>query len=315
MRAARRRDRRRAHIAGNADLERFAGARCTAMSPPSLTKARSSGAAAVMAASSSSATAPATAAIGVMNTPAKGAQAVHHAPRHGACRRAGLRPSALRSSRQLVAQLAEHGRRTARPPRHRRRATAAASPQAFSTTSIGPCDRCSRSPVKLLDDGASANMAHTDLGQQPEQGLGLPGGERLRACGGRPPAAAAFIASTSVRPARSAPASPGAHPSDRGDCRISPRLISRPTTPKIVAGSMRVSRPSWFCDTGPRSSSLASAANCVGVIVEPGHHRVEDLGGALMRAAQHEADLILQRVGAALRRPACGGSTLRPLLR
>ena len=47
----------------------------TAMSPPSLTKARSSGAAAVMCASSSSATAPATAAIGVTNTPAKGRQA------------------------------------------------------------------------------------------------------------------------------------------------------------------------------------------------------------------------------------------------
>ena len=45
------------------------------MSPPSLTKARSSGAAAVMCASSSSATAPATAAIGVTNTSAKGRQA------------------------------------------------------------------------------------------------------------------------------------------------------------------------------------------------------------------------------------------------
>jgi hypothetical protein len=28
---------------------------------------------------------------------------------------------------------------------------------------------------------------------------------------------------------------------------------------------MRVNLPSWFCDTEPKSSSLASAANCVGV--------------------------------------------------
>ena len=47
----------------------------TAMSPPSLTKARSSSAAAVISASSSSATAPATAAIGVTNTSANGRHA------------------------------------------------------------------------------------------------------------------------------------------------------------------------------------------------------------------------------------------------
>ena len=51
------------------------GVTSTAMSPPSLTKARCSGAAAVMRASSSSATAPATAAIGVTKTSAKGRQA------------------------------------------------------------------------------------------------------------------------------------------------------------------------------------------------------------------------------------------------
>jgi hypothetical protein len=45
------------------------------MSPPSLTKARSSDAAAVMCASNSSATAPATAAIGVTNWSANGVQA------------------------------------------------------------------------------------------------------------------------------------------------------------------------------------------------------------------------------------------------
>jgi hypothetical protein len=36
-------------------------------------------------------------------------------------------------------------------------------------------------------------------------------------------------------------------------------------TPLIVAASMAIRAPSWFCEASPTSSSLASVANCGGV--------------------------------------------------
>ena len=151
----------------------------TAMSPPSLTKARSSGAAAVISASSSSATAPATAAIGVTNTSANGRQASHHPPRHRALdARSLVHRRAQR--RQLVAQLRQDPREAAcRPPR-RPRAPRRACPHAFSTTSIGPCDRCRRSPVKLLDHRRREHGHHPILASASHQRVGLGRRQRLQ---------------------------------------------------------------------------------------------------------------------------------------
>jgi hypothetical protein len=46
---------------------------------------------------------------------------------------------------------------------------------------------------------------------------------------------------------------------------VKPRLVRRSMTPLIVAASIAVKRPSRFCEDGPISLSLASAAHCVGV--------------------------------------------------
>ena len=104
------------------------GVTSTAMSPPSLTKARSSGAAAVMCASSSSATAPATAAIGVTNTSAKGRQASTMRRATGLSTRGS---SAHRRAQRakLVAQLRQDARESARTRPRRRRARPSAGPR------------------------------------------------------------------------------------------------------------------------------------------------------------------------------------------
>jgi hypothetical protein len=75
----------------------------------------------------------------------------------------------------------------------------------------------------------------------------------------------AFISDAAARPAGVSASSTRRASRASGDWRTKPRAIRRPTTPETVAGSMRVNLPSWFCDTDPKSSSLASAANCVGV--------------------------------------------------
>jgi IclR family transcriptional regulator, mhp operon transcriptional activator len=50
---------------------------------------------------------------------------------------------------------------------------------------------------------------------------------------------------------------------------VRPRAVSRSITPLMVATSIAVNRPSWFCEHGPVSVSLASAAHCVGVRLIP----------------------------------------------
>ena len=57
--------------------------------------------------------------------------------------------------------------------------------------------------------------------------------------------------------------------SGSGLVSVSPRAVRRSITPLMVATSIAVSRPSWFCEHGPVSASFDSAAHCVGVRLVP----------------------------------------------
>ena len=131
------------------------GARWSAMSPPSLTKALSSSAAPSIAASSSSATLPATAAIGVMKSAAKGRTAATMRRATGPSTH-GSSAIGRRSSPSSPASSARTVAKRATTASWARR-TSPSAPHARSTTSIGPCDKCSRSPARLCT-AAPANM-------------------------------------------------------------------------------------------------------------------------------------------------------------
>ena len=96
---------------------------------------------------------------------------------------------------------ARAGSREARGRRRRRpRAAPPASPQAFSTTSIGPCDRCRRSPVSCWMTGGANMRAHPILASAATRASASAGCQRLQRAA-RDLAATAFIAATAAWPA------------------------------------------------------------------------------------------------------------------
>ena len=84
-----------------------------------------------------------------------------------------------------------------------------------------------------------------------------------------------------------------------GTVVTSRRVTSRPTTPLIVAASIAVARPSWFCDIGPSSASLRERRELRRRHLRD--HLGEDRQVALVDAAQQKSDLLVEPV--ALARP------------
>ena len=172
--------------------------RWSAMSPPSLTKARSSGAAASMCREQLVGDAPATAAIGVTKRPREGTAGRDHAPGDGPFDARLLRDRAAQRG-ELVAQLRQDRPGSARR-RPRRRAAGLGSPPGLQHDVDRPVRQVQAVAGELLHDGGGEHAPSPDLGERLAEARPPPrrvsgssvrardlGGDGLHALDGGPP--------------------------------------------------------------------------------------------------------------------------------
>ena len=232
-----------------------------------------------------------------------------HAPRHGAVDvRLLVHGRAQRG--KLVAQLRQDGREASAGGLVGRAHGVGAAP-GLQHDVDRPVRQVQAVAGQLLDDGRREHRLTRSWPSARTQGGGLAGGQRLqrlaRDVGGHAPSWPVMAA---------LPAGVSASSTRRASLRVGrlAHVAARDQPADHAGDGGRVhggEAAELVLRHRPRSSSLASAANCVGVTLNSRHHGVEGLGRPLVRTAQQVADLVLEHVvGSALRRvvaasPAC----------